>query len=329
MIKVVLLLSAIMPTGFALAAVQADASGPSLAMAAERGSLRERMRQRRGAEARSPDASSEGRTVAPTQTILYGADARQRILFYAAPPPSPTERRRAPPLAIYIHGGGWQNGEPEMVSEKPQWYRQHQWAFASIGYRMLPDTPVEEQARDVGRAIARLREEAARLGFDADRILLTGHSAGAHLAALVAADPQYAGESFAAIRGVIPIDGACYDVPAQIEASPFMARRTYIPAFGTDVARQRALSPITHTGGPDAPDWLLLYTSARDDAQAQSIALRDALRNGGSTAESLVVPYAGRNSMAAHRQINIDFGKQGYAANAQVAAIMQRVAESR
>jgi arylformamidase len=267
-------------------------------------------------------ASQEERrgNIAADQRLLYGSDARQRILFFRAP-----DAARRPPLAVFVHGGGWQNGEPEMVAEKPAWFRQHGWAFASVGYRLLPDAPVEQQAADIGAALRHLREAAGRLGYDPDRILLLGHSAGAHLTALVSTDPQYAGSAFAAIRGALLIDGAGYDVAAQMQRARFMARRTYLPVFGTDPARQRALSPVTHVGGRDAPDWLILYARARDDAAAQSQAMGQALQRSGVRADVLGID-AGDGQMRAHMAMNIAFGTPGYGGNDAVLAQMRRVA---
>jgi arylformamidase len=295
----------------------------SLALQQDSGEAREQSRRGRG------NRQGERRRNSPAaDTIIrYGSDEAQRILFFAPPPPAPNERRRAPPLAVYVHGGGWAHGQPEMVENKPAWFRQHGWAFASVGYRLLPGGPVETQAADIGAALRRLRSEARERGYDPDRILLFGHSAGAHLTALVSADPQYAGDAFAAIRGAILIDGACYDVPAQMATGGrFMTQRTYIPAFGTDPVRQRALSPITHAGGRDVPDWLLLYTSARDDAEAQSRGLAAALDRGQVRTQLFEVPSQSRRQLSGHMEINRDFGTATYAANPAIVAIMQRVA---
>lgn len=309
----------------------ADGAPAMLQAEGQPGERLRRWREQRGAAGGRP-LRREGRgadrrgSIAADTVIRYGDDAAQRILVFAPPAPLPNERRRAPPLAVYVHGGGWQQGEPEMVAEKPAWFRQHGWAFASVGYRLLPGAPIETQAADIGAALRQLRADAVRLGYDPDRILLFGHSAGAHLSALVSADPQYAGEAFGAIRGTILIDGACYDVPAQLAAGGrFMAQRTYIPAFGTDPARQRALSPITHAGGRDVPDWLLLYTSARDDAEAQSRSLAAALARSRVRTQLFEVPSTGRQ-MQGHMEINRDFGTPGYAANDAVLALMRRVA---
>lgn len=257
--------------------------------------------------------------------IRYGDSEAQRIRFWPAPGGVPTGGRR-PPLAIYIHGGGWQHGNPEMVADKPGWFAAHGWAFASVGYRLVPEAPVEEQAADIGRAIARLRSEAVSRGFDPDRILLLGHSAGAHLAALVGTDPRHAGDAFPAIRGVIPIDGAAYDVVQQMQdGGRFMMQRTYIPAFGTDPARQRALSPTTHAGTADAPDWLILFDSGRADAVSQSALLAGRLQRPGIRVEQQAIRFDDRNVLQRHRRMNVEFGTPGYAGNAAVEAMMRRI----
>lgn len=298
----------------------------TLAEARPGGRLRDKLGQRGAQTGQGADDTQIARFGRANNTgtpIKYGDDKAQRVQVW---PARKDAAGRKPPLAVFIHGGGWQKGFPELVDAKPKFFAEHGWAFASIGYRLLPDSPVEEQGRDVGRALTELRKQAARFGYDPDRILLLGHSAGAHLTALVSTDPQYAGDSFAAIKGAILIDGACYDVPAQIASSGWMAKRTYIPAFGEDPARQLRLSPITHAGGRDVADWLLLYTSSRDDAKEQSEALAAALRRGGVLTELFQVPSTKRNPLQGHLEINKEFGAPGYTANPQIEAIMRRVA---
>lgn len=285
--------------------------GAATAGAAQRGEgrasegLRERLADRRGGD----DAG----TARAAQTLVYGQADKQRLDLYR-----PASGGKGQPLILYVHGGGWANGSHNVVAAKPEWAGRMGLWFGSIGYRYLPEAPVETQAADVGAAIRKARAEARRFGYDPDRIILMGHSAGAHLAALVATDPQYAGDAFAAIKAVIPIDGACYDVPTQIKAAPFMAKRTYVPAFGTDVARQKALSPLTHAGGRDAPRWLLIHVNSRADAKAQSIALAAALNKGGAQAS---VKGIEGNHMTANR----DFGTTAYPAQAEVDALVRAV----
>ena len=250
---------------------------------------------------------SQAQSVRAGQDLAYGRDANQRIAFY----PAPVTADKKPPLILYVHGGGWMRGQPERVSVKPAWAARMGAAFGSIGYRLFPDAPVEQQARDIAAAVHYMRQNAVRLGFDPDHILLIGHSAGAHLAALVSSDRQYLGADMAAIRGVIPIDGACYDIPAQIKAAPFMAKRLYLPTFGTGIARQRALSPVNHAKTPNVARWLILYASGRHDSPDQAQALALALKTQGTTAHAQGVALG-------HGDMNRLFGTGDYPVQAEV-----------
>ncbi len=256
-------------------------------------------------------------SAAPTQALSYGPDQRQGVDFYA---PAHTSAEN-PPLILFIHGGGWAMGNRETtVHRKPAHFTANGYAFASLGYRLLPDAPVEVQAADVAAGIAYMRSEAVRLGFDADRIILMGHSAGAHLAALVATDPHYAGENMAAIAGVVLLDGAGYDVPANMARPGLELPRIYRNAFSDDPQRQRALSPITYVGAPDAQNWLILHVATRSGSRDQSRALGAALREGGATARVEAV------SGTDHGRMNRELGTAGDASTALVDAFLKAVA---
>ncbi len=262
-----------------------------------------------------PGSSASASAARPTTTIATGPAARQRLDLFA---PSPGRAAAAPPLVLYIHGGGWAMGSHQRVGSKAAWASGLGVWFGSIGYRYLPEAAVEVQAADIGAAIRAARSAAATHGYDPDRIILMGHSAGAHLAALVATDPRFAGDGFAAIRAVIAIDGAGYDVPRQMAANRAVTRRLYANAFGDDPARQRALSPITHVGGPDAPDWLFIHVAHRADAAAQNQAMAAALRDSGRAAAVVAIP-------GTHMTANRDFGTPAYPAAAAVDALVRRV----
>jgi len=131
-----------------------------------------------------------------------------------------------------------------------------------------------------------------------------GHSAGAHLAALVASDPKYlqqAGVPLSAIKGVVLLDGAGYDVPAQMKVPRNPAQAMYRQAFSDDPARQAALSPLTHAAAPNAGRWLILPVARRKDSTAQSEALAEALRRAGTSAQ--VVPQEGKTHMTLNREL--------------------------
>lgn len=239
-----------------------------------------------------------------TIEIPYGSDPLQRLDF--TPGPSP----RAP-LFIFIHGGAWALGDKRMAGHMAAHVRAQGYAFASLNYRLVPDADPGEQAQDVAAAVAALVRDSERLGIDRDRIILSGHSAGAHLAALVGTDPRYLaahGLPVSILDGIVLLDGAGYDVPAQMaRGGPFL-RRLYANAFGEDPAFQARVSPTLQAAAPNAGRFLILHIASRpDDSGAQSERLAEALRAAGTPAE--VVPVD--NS---HAQIFRQFGQPGHVA---------------
>lgn len=256
------------------------------------------------------------RTATPTRTIVYGSHQRQQVDIYESTSASVIDAR---PLVVYIHGGAWRTGDRRRVLAKPVHLGDAQLHFASAGYRVLPEAPVEDQARDIGQALQALIAQADMIGFDPEKLVLMGHSAGAHLAALVATDPQYAGEAFAAIQGVIVLDGAAYDVAQTIKTAQFETKSVYEYAFGYEAKRHAALSAISHIGGPDAPHWLALYVAERDASREQSETLIAALQKAGLRGQAIGIEDTD------HSRINTQIGTT--AGSTQTQAIDDFLAE--
>jgi acetyl esterase/lipase len=252
--------------------------------------------------------------------MSYGSDALQGIDLWVP------EGARPAPLVLFVHGGGWKRGSKSnaMGRAMPGHMLAQGYAFASIDYRLVPAATVEQQAADVAAALAYLLKRADELGIDRSRVVLTGHSAGAHLVALVGTDERYlraAGLSFADIDGVMPNDGAAYDVTKQMaQAGRFMAG-TYEQAFGTDPARQQALSPTLHAAAPNAPAFLLIHVQ-RPDGVAQNAALAEALRRAGTAVEVGSFPGEG---LQGHADINRKLGEPDYPATPVMDAWLKKV----
>lgn len=268
--------------------------------------LRERIAKRLEQRA---EGSAKRERAPGTQTFSYGSDPLQVMDFWA-----PAGAKNAP-LVLYVHGGGWKRGSKDtaMGNALPGHLRDQGYAFASINYRLVPNATVEQQASDVAQALAYLLAHADKLGIDRSKVVITGHSAGAHLVALVGTDEQYlrkAGLSFADIDGVMPNDGAAYDVPKQMEQAGRMMADTYKQAFGTDPARQKALSPTYHAAAPNAPRFLLLHVQ-RKDGVAQAQDLGAALKKAGVKVEYGSFPGTG---LQGHAEINRKLGEPDYPA---------------
>lgn len=249
-------------------------------------------------------------------TVMYGAHPRQQVDIYA-----PDDVMADAPLVFYIHGGGWSMGSHKRVGAKPAFFMGQGAVFASAGYRVLPDAPVEDQAADLGAALRAVRASAEDYGFDPDKIILIGHSAGAHLAALLGTNPHYASTAFGAIRGAVLVDGAGYDIAQALTMPEMIAPLIYRDVFGPDPARHAALSPITHAGGRDAPDWLIVHVADRAATARQAQMFSAALRSAGRSAG--VVPVEATNHLRINREIGTE---EGAVQNAAIAEFIARIA---
>lgn len=250
-------------------------------------------------------------SVAPRQTFRYaqspGAPANlQSLDLYPGP--------RGAPLLVFIHGGGWRIGDKQNGAagqEKAAFFNAQGFSYASLNYRLSPNVQHPAHVEDVAAALAWLHDNADAQRFDRDRIFVMGHSAGAHLAALVAVDPRRLGahgKPLSLIKGVIPLDGAGYDVtrqaPATIARGGFLGQM-YAGAFGSDPAGWRDASPalLVERGRGIAP--FLIVHASRRDAISQSRQLAQALRDAGGEARL----FEARGYT--HADVNRRIGREG------------------
>ncbi|HMC12213.1 MAG TPA: alpha/beta hydrolase, partial [Pirellulaceae bacterium] len=209
------------------------------------------------------------------------------------------------PIVVWIHGGGWRQGDKRGVEQKPQAFVDKGLVFVSINYRFVPQVTVKEMTGDVAKAIRWAHDHAQEFGGNPNSIFVMGHSAGAHLAALVCTDESYLkaeGLSLSIIKGCVPVDTAAYDIPQRFaqDAAKASDRKAL---FGEDDASHRALSPITYAGKVKSiPAFLILHVADRPDSKAQSEQFAKALQKAGVSAT--VVPAEGKT----HGTINSELG---------------------
>ncbi|RJY10085.1 alpha/beta hydrolase [Aurantiacibacter aquimixticola] len=267
-----------------------------------------------------PSAVSSREELPSPQLLRYGEEPLQEMLFW------PNTQHRDAPLIAFVHGGGWSRGDMRTGLEDhtiAHWHAQG-YAVASINYRLVPDVIVERQAGDVAEAVAMLIQRNGEFGIDDSRIVLAGHSAGAHLAALVGTDPVYfrnQGLAHDAVRGVLALDGAVYDIALALEGAGPRRLALYRNVFGNNPGRHRALSPVAHAAQPNVSDFLILHVERRV-AQRQSEALADALGDAGTQVR--VEPIPGRG-MRGHMEINRRMGEPDYPATPVVDEWLARV----
>jgi arylformamidase len=236
--------------------------------------------------------------------LAYGDHPLQKLDVYL--PDKPTHS----PVMVYIHGGGWAKGDKAAVGVKPAFFNRKGWIFVSVNYRLLPEGKHPANVDDVALAIAKVHDDVVGHGGDPDKLFIMGHSAGAHLASLVATNPEpleKAGKSLAILKGVISLDTNAYDLPTLTGTAmkPF-----YDSVFGTDPELLKDASPQLHiAAGKGIPPFLICYSRGMG-RQAEPVrsgaaeAFRAALENAGVPAS--VIDASDRN----HGEINQWFGRE-------------------
>ena len=180
--------------------------------------------------------------------VPYGDDERQRFDVYG-----PAGAKGAP-VIFMVHGGAWSLGDKAaqgVVERKVARWVTRGFIVISTDYRLLPKADPLDQARDVARALATAQSRAAAWGGDRSRFILMGHSAGAHLVALLTASPSISAQVGAGPwLGSVLLDSAALDVEQIMRARH---ARFYDRAFGAEPAYWRSVSPfhaLTQAGRP-------------------------------------------------------------------------------
>ena len=247
--------------------------------------------------------ASQAQATPPTGTrierdIAYGTHPAQRYDVYL-----PANAGHGSPILVMVHGGGWHRGDkagPSVAGEKARYWLEKGFVFVSVNYRLVPDADPVQQARDVASAVASVQARAARWRADPNRVVLMGHSAGAHLVALLAAAPSMLAQAGATrVRGAVVLDSAALDVPETMR-QPFPPD-IYRDAFGTDSRFWLAASPYQQLTRDSLP-MLLVCSSRRQDSCPQGHALAERARSLGVAVE--VLPEALR-----HGEVSAELGK--------------------
>jgi acetyl esterase/lipase len=227
----------------------------------------------------------------------YGSDPAQRLDAYIPAHPDGD-------AVLLVHGGGWRRGDkaaPQVVANKLADWSARGIVVVSVDYRLLPQADPLQQAGDVAAALAYAQRHAREWGADPSRFVLVGHSAGAHLVALLDAQPSLARARGASTwRGTVALDSAALDVTRIMRSRhPSL----YDEAFGSDPAYWRAASPTLQLTRAAKPI-LLVCSKERADSCNQARGFADAARRLGVRAE--VLPEA-----LSHGEINDQLGLPG------------------
>ncbi|SIN96049.1 alpha/beta hydrolase [Vannielia litorea] len=243
-------------------------------------------------------AALPARASAPRRDIAYGPHALQRYDAYLP------EAAHAAPLVVFLHGGGWAIGDKannNVWKAKSAHWNARGIGFVSVNTRLLPEADPMQQAADLARALSHIQQAAPPWGADPNRLVLMGHSAGAHLVALLGADPglarRWGAQGWSA---TVALDTAVYDTERYMARKP---SRIHARAFGTSRAFWEEASPQARLG-PGATPFLLVASAKRREALS-------AARNFARAAKARKVEAELLEVNLSHAAINATLGEPG------------------
>lgn len=162
------------------------------------------------------------------------------------------------PVLIFYYGGGWVHGDRRAYAFAARAFARAGYVVVVPDYRKVPDVRFPAFVQDAAMAVHWVRDNVGRYGGDPSRVAVSGHSAGAYLAAMLALDRRWLraeGVEPAIIKAAVPM---C----APLDFYPFTKQRAREAMQGA--ADPQMTQPI-HFARADAPP--ILFLSAGDDVQ--------------------------------------------------------------
>ncbi len=168
---------------------------------------------------------------------------------------------KSAPVVVWIHGGALRQGDKSEDTHVGQRLASAGYVTAVINYRLSPGVTHPAHIEDAAAAVAWVKRNVSSHGGDPDRLVVSGHSAGAYLAALLATDARYLAAhrlSPKDLRAVVPVsaffyvdrEGVAPDRPKDV--------------WGTEASTWKAASPAEYLRA-DLPPMLLLYADGDED----------------------------------------------------------------
>ena len=238
--------------------------------------------------------------------VAYGGESLEKLDVFFAGKKSTVA---SAPIILMVHGGGWcvgDKGGAMMTENKAARWLPKGFVFISINYPMINDGRIAlAQASHVAKAAAFVQANAQKWGGDPTKLVLMGHSAGAHLVSLVNASAKIRqANGMRPILGTVSLDAGAIDVVKQMpNVYPFLKTR-YREAFGTTEAEWITASPFHQIDASAAP-WLGVCSSTRkDDPCGQAKAYAD-------KSNRLGIKAAVQPERKNHSAINKELGKPG------------------
>lgn len=226
--------------------------------------------------------------------LHYGEDPRQRLDVYT---PDGAANR---PVVVFWYGGSWTRGRKSAYRFVGAALARKGFVVVVPDYRLYPAVKFPDLLEDGAHAVAWVQQHAAEFGGDPQRIVLMGHSAGAHMASYLAFNHKYlasAGAKPEAIRGLIGLSG-----PYALEPNSKVLHEIFSTPY-TEADWQ----PVRFVDAQSPP--ALLFHGANDDVVSvkHTEKLRDALNSLRIAVDAQIVPKRGHADTVAALVVGLGY----------------------
>jgi len=195
------------------------------------------------------------RTIKRAKGIEYfKADSVRNITKQQLNVFSPGKQNEKKDVLIFIHGGNWNSGKRSLYNFLGTRMARKGIVTVIIDYPLSPKATYKEMALVSAASVKWVKENISAYGGNPEKIFISGHSAGGHLAALVSLDNEFFDSLHAdnPIKGTILIDAGALDMYTYLKQENFDEGHTYLKTFTTDPNIWRKASPVyyLHQGMP-------------------------------------------------------------------------------
>ena len=203
-------------------------------------------------------------------------DARRQLnVYYQKDASKPKD------VIIFIHGGSWSSGKKDIYWWLGRNIARKGAVTVTINYGLAPQNQYLQMGNDCAQAVKWVQEHIAGYGGNPSRIFLMGHSAGAQLAELINADPQY----FKRAGIDNPVKGLILNDPFGLDMKEYLSTAAkdedyanFLRTFGTDPIGWEKGSPLFYVKNIKNPHLIFYGAKTYPAIQLQSARLNQLLK---------------------------------------------------
>lgn len=176
---------------------------------------------------------------------------------------APKEFKEPNNVLIFIHGGNWNSGKKSQYNLIGGHFARKGIVSVIIDYPLSLAADYKEMAIASAKSVKWVKENISKYGGNPDKIFISGHSAGGHLAGLISIDDSYFKELGIKnpIAGTILIDAAGLDMYGYLMEEKFAPGNTYLKTFTTDPKIWKEATPLYHLHKNMPP--MLIYSGGK------------------------------------------------------------------